>query len=123
MSSLKYVDIVLVKQQVDSGRLKTKLDAFGNIYLEDTLSGEAVKIGALIEGYAFQPTPSVKEHWKAQWKPCFIYKSNSIDNPLAGDYGWECSKCGKTAFEKTDWCTCGCNMRESNKETLSNEAR
>ena len=112
---MKCVDIVSVKSQVNSGRLKTKLDAFGNIYLEDTLSCEAVKIGKLPTGHTFREEPHVSERWKGEWLPCFIYTSNSIDNPMQGEDGWACSKCGWTTFERYDWCTCGADMRASKK--------
>lgn len=103
---MKYVDIVLVKASVDSGRLKTKLDAFGNIYLEDAIAGEAVKIGKLPEGYTFrakEPQPS--NRWKGEWLP--------INNPMQGNDGWVCSECGWTTFKRQDWCTCGADMRAS----------
>lgn len=112
---MKYVDIVSVKSQVDGGRLKTKLDAFGNIYLEDTLAGEAVKIGKLPEGYTFRADPQPSDSWKGKWLPCHIYTSNDINNPMQGKEGWACSECGWTTFERQDWCTCGADMRASKK--------
>lgn len=108
---MKYVDIVSVKSHVDAGRLKTKLDAFGNIYLEDTLAGESVKIGKLPEGYVFEPEKQVNSRWKGQWLPCHIFTSNNINNPMHGAEGWECSRCGHTTFERRDWCACGADMR------------
>lgn len=110
---MKYVDIVLVKQQVDNGRLKTKLDAFGNIYLEDTLAGEAVKIGKLPEGYTFRPEQkAVKGHWE----PVDVYPYNSLELCTRVEDGWMCSECGYIVSEKQDWCSgCGTDMRESKK--------
>lgn len=103
MSSLKYVDIVLVKQQVDSGKLATKIDMFGNILLEDTIAGEAVKIGKLPEGYSF--------HRKGKWQPTVIYPYSDLENYTKCIEGWACSECGETAEERSDWCTCGADMR------------
>lgn len=110
MAKLPYIDIVLVKQQVVSGRLKTKLDAFGNIYLEDTITGEAVKIGNLPESYSFHST--------GKWVPQFIYTGNRVDNYLQGHDGWACSECGWVTDDRHDWCTCGADMREGNKMHL-----
>ena len=110
---MKYVDIVLVKKQVDNGRLKTKLDAFGNIYLEDILAGEAVKIGKLPEGYTFRPEQKVI---KGHWIPAEIYRYSNIEQFTRSEPGWECSECGHTVSEKQDWCSgCGTDMRESKK--------
>ena len=112
---MKYVDIVLVKAQVDNGKLKTKLDPFGNIYLEDTLAGEAVKIGKIPDNSAFIPTTH-RNTWKAEWLPdyeTFVYDSGYESEPI--QTGWRCSRCGKDSFEKTDWCICGADMRESKK--------
>ena len=100
---MKYVDIVLVKSQVDNGRLTTKVDALGNIYLEDIFAGEAVKIGQLPSTYSFHP--------KGRWESEFIYTSRSIDHPMEGHEGWACSECGWTTDEKHDWCVCGADMR------------
>lgn len=88
MRSLKYVDIVLVKQQVDSGKLSTKIDMFNNILLEDTLAGEAVKIGKLPEGYSFRA--------KSSW-----------------NYDGTCRNCGKHILSNyTAYCpACGADMR------------
>lgn len=110
MNSMKYVDIVLVKAQTDSGRLKTCIDAFGNIFLEDTFAGEAVKIGALPKTYSFHPNGT--------WEPQYIYTRNGISNHMQGKEGWACSECGWVTDERHDWCTCGADMRESNKMPL-----
>ena len=107
MAKLPYIDIVLVKQQVASGRLNTKLDAFGHIYLEDAITGEAVKIGSLPDNYSFHPT--------GKWEPQFIYTYNQVDNYMQGHNGWACSECGWVTDDKHDWCTCGADMRESSK--------
>lgn len=109
MTKLKYVDIVLVKANVDSGKLNTKLDAFGNIYLEDTLAGEAVKIGKLPEGYTFRPEPKIV---KGRWQLTEVYPYSSIELCTRSEAGWECSKCGYTTTEQQDWCSgCGAYMR------------
>ena len=100
---MKYVDIVLVKAQVDSGKLCTKIDMFDNILLEDQVAGEAVKIGKLPSVYSFHP--------KGTWKREFVYTSNSIDHPMQGEDRWICSECGWDTDEKHDWCTCGADMR------------
>lgn len=108
---MKYVDIVLVKSQVDCGKLKTKLDGLGNIFIEDTQAGEAVKIGQLPSAYSFHP--------RGQWKPAFVYTSHKIDQPLRGEERWACSECGWDTDEKHDWCVCGADMRSArirNKE-------
>ena len=106
---MKYIDIVLVKQQVENGRLKTKLDAFGNIYLEDALAGEAVKIGKLPEGYTFRQEPKVI---KGNWQRVDVYPYSSIELCTRAEDGWECSECGYISSERTDWCSgCGTGMR------------
>jgi hypothetical protein len=113
MRNLKYVDIVLVKQQVDSGRLKTKLDAFGNIYLEDTMAGEAVKIGKLPDGYSFKPE---RKYPKGKWLPAVFYPHSNINTFTHCEEGWECSECGIAVSDKYDWCpSCGIDMREDKK--------
>lgn len=104
---MKYVDIVLVKQQIDNGKLKTSIDALGNIYLEDTYAGEAVNIGKLPSTYSF--------HKQGKWYPYFSYTSRSIDQPLQGKPCWSCSECGWNTDERYDWCTCGADMRASKK--------
>lgn len=88
MSNLKCVDIVLVKQQVDSGKLATKIDRFGNILLEDTIAGEAVKIGKLPDGYSFRA--------KSSW-----------------NYDGTCRNCGKHVLANyTAYCpSCGADMK------------
>ena len=108
---MKYIDIVLLKSQIDSGRLKTKIDGLGVIYIEDTLAGEAVKIGKLPGAYSFHP--------RGKWKPEFVYTSHSIHHPMQGEERWVCSECGWDTDEKHDWCICGADMRNSrtrNKE-------
>jgi hypothetical protein len=113
MTKLKYVDIVLVKSNVDSGRLKTKLDAFGTIYLEDTVAGESVKIGKLPEGYTFRPEPKVI---KGRWQPVEVYPYSSLELCTRCEDGWMCSECGHIVSERQDWCSgCGTDMRESKK--------
>ena len=108
---MKYIDIVLLKSQIDSGKLKTKIDDLGVIYIEDMLAGEAVKIGQLPSAYSFHP--------RGQWKPEFVYTSSKIDQPLCGEEKWVCSECGWDTDEKHDWCVCGADMRSAktrNKE-------
>ena len=104
---MKYVDIVMVKAQADAGKLSTKLDIFDNILLEDTLAGEAVKIGKLPDGYSFHP--------KGHWSPCYIHIYNGVNNYMEGNEGYVCSNCGRSEWQKYDWCTCGADMRESKK--------
>jgi hypothetical protein len=111
MYKLPYIDIVLVKANVDNGRIKTTLDSFGNIYLEDIVAGEAVKIGEIPEGSVFI-TSTHKNTWKAEWLPnydTFVNENGYESTPVL--IGWKCSRCGKDSFEKTDWCTCGADMR------------
>jgi hypothetical protein len=111
MTRLPYVDIVLVKQQVDAGRLRTKVDMFGNIYLEDTIAGESVKIGAIPEGSIFI-SDTHKNTWKAEWLPdydTFVNDNGYESEPI--QISWMCSRCGKASFVRTDWCTCGADMR------------
>ena len=115
MSKMPYVDIVLVKSNVDSGKLKTKVDRFGNIYLEDTVAGEAVKIGTIPENSVFIPYANVNT-WKAEWLPdyeTFVHDSGYESEPI--QTGWKCSRCGRDTTERTDWCSCGADMRERNK--------
>lgn len=102
---MKYVDIVLVKSQVDSGKLITTIDQFGNILLTDTFAGEAVAIGKLPEGYSF--------HEKGEWQPTRLYTSHHISSCTAWVAGWSCSECGYSTREKTNWCTCGADMRRA----------
>ena len=106
-----YLDPIAIKASIDGGRLSTKIDGLGGIYIEDTIAGEAVKIGQLPGAYSFHP--------KGQWKPTFIYTSHSIDHPMEGHDGYTCSECGWSTDEKYDWCVCGADMRtarERNKE-------
>lgn len=108
------IDIVDIKQKIASGRFAVKINTLGSILLEDTRTCEAIKLMQMPEGYSF--------HEKGTWEPCFIYTSHSIGRPLAGEDGWSCSVCGTYVKEKTDWCTCGADMRESNKVAkISNE--
>ena len=100
-----YVDIVRLKSNINDGRLKTKLDGLGNIFIEDTQSGEAVKIGQLPSIYSF--------HALGKWEPQFIYTYNHADNYMQGKDGWACSECGWVTDEKHDWCVCGADMRNS----------
>ena len=106
-----YLDPVAIKASIDSGRLKTKIDGLGGIYIEDEVAGEAVKIGQLPSAYSF--------HSKGYWKPEFVYTSHSIDHPMQGEERYVCSECGWDTDEKHDWCVCGADMRnarERNKE-------
>ena len=109
MTKVKYVDIVSVKANVDNGRLKTKLDAFGNIYFEDVIAGESVKIGKLPDGYTFRPEPKIV---KAYWQSTEVYPYSDIEKCTISEEGWECSKCGYTTTTRHDWCCgCGAHMR------------
>lgn len=101
------VDIVAIKAKLDSGKFKAKINPLGGVLLEDTVSGEAIKIMQLPEGYSF--------HEKGKWEPCFIYTYNELDNYMKGHEGWACSVCGERSDERYDWCTCGADMRESKK--------
>ena len=102
---MKYIDIVQLKANIDGGKLRTSLDGLGNIYIEDIQAGESVKIGKLPSAYSFHET--------GNWEPCFMYTSHSIGRPLAGEDGWRCPVCGVSVKERTDWCTCGADMRTS----------
>ena len=107
-------DIMDIRQKLQSGRLAVKINSFNTMLLEDTQTCESIKLMQLPEGFSF--------HEKGTWEPCFTYTSRSIGRPLAGEEGWSCSVCGTCVKEKTDWCTCGADMRESNKVTnISNE--
>ncbi len=100
-------DIVAIKAGLDSGRYAAKINSFGSILLEDTQTCEAIKLMQLPEGYSF--------HEKGKWEPIWEYTSRSIDHPMEGREAYACSVCGWTTGEKHDWCTCGANMRESNR--------
>ena len=104
---MRAVDIIEIKKNIATGRLVTKINMFGNILLEDTMTCEAVKIMTLPEGYSFRP--------KGKWEPLFIYTSHNINHPMESHEGWTCSECGWTADEKHDYCVCGADMRESNR--------
>lgn len=103
---MKCIDIMLVKQLVKAGKLATKIDMFGNILLEDTLSGEAAKIGKLPDGYSF--------HRNGKWQPGVSYPYSSIENHTKCIEGWTCSECGEFVEERSDWCICGADMRGYN---------
>lgn len=54
------IDVIDIKQKVDSGRLRVKLNQMGDVLMEDTETGEAVKIWTL-------PQPlkgEVRTYWK-----------------------------------------------------------
>lgn len=106
----KYVDIMDIKSNITSGRFATKINSLGSLLLEDTQTCEAIKLMQLPEGYSF--------HEKGKWWPCYVYTHNKVDNPMKGHNGWECSVCGEHSDERHDWCTCGADMRESNKRSL-----
>ena len=91
---VKPLDIIDIKLMLDSGRYKTKINMFDMILLEDTLSCEAIKLMQLPEGYSF--------HTKGVWNEAEKGRSN-----------WVCSICGRATSIRTDWCTCGADMRES----------
>lgn len=101
------LDIIDIKQKIDSGRFAVKINSFGSILLEDTQTCEAIQLMQLPEGYSF--------HDKGEWKPCYIYTHMEMDNYMKGHEGWECSVCGEHVDERYDWCTCGADMRESNR--------
>lgn len=108
------IDIVDIKQKIASGRFAVKINTLGSILLEDTRTCEAIKLMQMPEGYSF--------HEKGEWKPCYIYTSMKMDNYMNGHEGWECSVCGEHVDERYDWCTCGADMRESNRmRTMAKE--
>jgi hypothetical protein len=91
------------------------VDKFCNIYLEDTITGEAVMIGTFPEGSYFTTTENA-DRWKAKWLPdyeVFVHDSGRESRPI--QTGWKCSRCGKSTLEKTDWCSCGANMNGHRK--------
>ena len=91
---VKPLDIIDIKLMLDSGRLAAKVNMFGTVLLEDSLSGESIKLMQLPDGYSF--------HTNGSW------------NKAAGnDLHWICSVCGRIAADRTSWCTCGADMRES----------
>lgn len=104
------LDIVAIKEKVSAGTFAVKVNPFGSVLLEDTRTGEAVKLMQLPDGYSF--------HEKGVWEPCFIYTYNEVDNYMRGHDGWSCSVCGERSDERHDWCTCGADMRESNKREV-----
>ena len=108
---MNYVDIMDIRENIQAGRFVAKINSFNTLMLEDTQTCESIKLMQLPDGYAF--------HEKGTWEPCFIYTSHSIGRPLDGEEGWSCSVCGVSVNERTDWCTCGADMRASkinNKE-------
>lgn len=113
MMSKNVVDIVVVRQNIESGRLATKINMFGSVLLEDTMTCEAVKIMQLPDNFSF--------HKKGKWVPVDIYTCSDIDRCTETTHGYECSECGCSSLEKTSWCPdCGADMRDSNKaDTIS----
>lgn len=103
----KPIDVVMVKFLINNGKLKTKINYLNEILLEDTQTGEAVKIFKLPETYSF--------HRRGKWNPVWEYTSTSIEHPMEGREAWSCSECGWTTDKRYDWCTCGADMRESKK--------
>ena len=101
------IDIVDIKQKITSGRFTVKINFMNELLLEDTQTGEAVKIFKLPESYS--------KHKRGKWNPVWEYTSTSIDHPMEGREAWSCSECGWTTDERHDWCTCGADMRESKK--------
>ena len=98
------VDIMDIKQKIASGRFAVKINTFGSILLEDTITCEAIQLMQLPEGYSFHETGT--------WEPEFIFTSHDINHPMEGHDGWVCSVCGSTVEEKYDWCHCGADMRK-----------
>lgn len=108
------IDIMDIRQKLLSGRFAAKINSFNTLLLEDTLTCETVKLMSLPQCYSL--------HEKGTWEPQFIYTNNHVDTYMQGKEGWACSVCGWVTDEKHDWCTCGADMRESNKVTkISNE--
>jgi hypothetical protein len=111
---MKSIDIVDIKKNIKSGRFAAKINSFGSIILEDTQTCEDIQLMQLPEGYTF--------HEKGKWEPIWEYTSRSIDHPMEGREAYACSVCGWTTDEKHDWCTCGADMRESNRmSTMTKE--
>ncbi len=98
------IDIVDIKQKIDSGRFAIKINTFGSVLLEDTLTCEAIQLMQLPEGYSF--------HERGEWLPTVMYPNSNLDSRTKSVDGWECSVCGNTTSDKTDWCTCGADMRK-----------
>ena len=101
------IDIIDIKQKLTNGRFAVKINTFGSILLEDTLTCEAIQLMRLPDGYSF--------HEKGEWVPTVIYPYSDLDRCTECINSWECSVCGDTAVDRHDWCTCGADMRESNK--------
>lgn len=101
------IDIVDIKQKITSGRFAVKINPLSELLLEDTETGEAVKIFKLPVTYSF--------HRQGKWNPVWEYTSRSINHPMEGREAWSCSECGWTTDERHDWCTCGADMRASKK--------
>jgi hypothetical protein len=108
------LDILNIKLMLDSGRFRAKINEFGSVLLEDTISCEAIQIMQLPEEYSF--------HAKGKWLPSYVYTSHCIDSPMKGEDGWCCSECGYVAFDRSDWCPdCGADMRDYKNKKLSKE--
>ena len=108
---MTYIDIMNIKKEIERGRLAAKINMFGSILLEDTMTCEAVKLMQMPEGWSF--------HTKGEWQPTTVYTSNNLDNCTQGVDGWECSECGYSTLERTSWCAdCGADMRESIKRGI-----
>jgi hypothetical protein len=97
------VDIIDVKTALGCGELTTKINRFGSILLEDLKSGEAIIIGKLPDNYSFHPM--------ATWHPTTIHDYDNSDGSVKSREGYVCSNCGRTAYERYDWCNCGADMR------------
>lgn len=102
-----YLDIMDIRQKLQSGRFAAKINSFNTLLLEDTHTCESIRLMQLPEGYSF--------HEKGSWEPIWEYTSTSIDHPMEGREAWSCSVCGWTTNERHDWCTCGADMREGMK--------
>lgn len=101
------IDLLDIKQKLKSGVFAAKVNMFGSVLLENTMTSEAIQLMMLPENYSFRP--------KGSWKPQFVYTSSDIDHLMEGYDGYACSECGWTTDEKHDYCVCGADMRESNR--------
>jgi hypothetical protein len=110
MTSNKYIDIIDIKALINSGRFAVKINSLGAILLEDTQTCEAIKLMQLPSTYSF--------HEKGTWEPCFIHTDSNIDRCTGGHDGWACSVCGSRSDERSNWCTCGADMRQKFGERI-----
>jgi hypothetical protein len=105
------IDIMDIKQKLESGKFAVKINMFGSVLLEDTQTCEAIQLMQLPEGYSF--------HHKGKWRSTSIYMNSAVEHCTECNDGWECSECGYTTAERSDWCPdCGADMRDSNRASI-----